>query len=109
MKHIYLLLCVVLAGCTGVQASVSPAAIIAIESALADLPIDDTIPDVHRSLERGKATLSHPDDAPSSLGNPAEPVPDTSSSPHILRRRRRGFFSSQDRVPKRKSIGFLDK
>jgi len=107
MRHIYLLLCVVLIGCTGVTASVDPAAIIAIESALADIPINDTISNIHQDREWGKATLSHPDVVPSTLGHPAEPVPDASSSSHILRRRRRGFFyrhkSSQ------KSIGFLDK
>lgn len=107
MKHIYLLLCVVLTGCMGGITSVDPTAIIAIESALADLPINDTIPSVHQDREWGKAKLSHPDVVPSTLGHPAEPVPDASSSSHILRRRRRGFFyrhkSSQ------KSIGFLDK
>ena len=107
MKHIYFLLCVVLAGCTGVPASVDPAAIIAIESALADLPINDTIPSVHQDRERGKAKRLTPGVPSISLDHPAEPVPDASSSSHILRRRRRGFFN-RHKSPQ-KSIGFLDK
>ena len=73
-----------------------PAAIIAIEAALADLPINDTIPSEHHPLEWGKAKRLTPNDAPSSLDHPAEPVPDeTSSFPYVLRGERRGFFSKK--------------
>ena len=73
-----------------------PAAIIAIEAAFADLPINDTIPSEHHPLERGKAKRLVPDAPSISLDHPAEPVPDeTSSFPYVLRGERRGFFSKK--------------
>ena len=93
MRYISILLCVLSPGCVVFTSPADPAAIIAIEAALANPSIDDTISREH-SLERGKAKRLTPGVPSISLDHPAEPVPDeTSSSPYILREGRRGFFS----------------
>lgn len=98
MRYISILLCVLLTGCTIPAPQVDPESLIAIEAALADISVDDTILSEDQPPKREEAKPKLNPGVPSiTLDQPAEPVSETSSSPYVLRGKRRGFFSKRNK------------